>query len=189
MKKPRSRIIFLLRKNPSNTKPRETSVRFQGRRASALYKPFVLALGCAAVVLPHSEVYQALDQGIVQAICAGEVGVVERAWHEKLKYVITPGFYTNEQVILVNLNTWNRLPSNVQQLFKKIMVDVEKESGPVIKEFADKERKEMLKAGMSEIVLSDGGKFLEIAYDAGWKTIIEKSPKYGEELKKLLSKK
>lgn len=169
----------------------EKTADFRGlkTRVSPLYKPFLLALGGVPIVMPHSDVYQGLEQGIVQAICAGEIGIYERAWHEQLKFIVKPAFYTNEQIILINLNTWNKLPQDVQRMFTDMMLEVERDSGTLIMEVAAKERKDLLSAGMKEISLSDGDKFYDLAYDSGWKWVIEKCPAYGPELKKRLSKK
>jgi hypothetical protein len=64
----------------------------------------------------------------------------------------------------------------------------------IIDYYAEEEKKEMpllKQAGLQVIDLppAEREKFLKIAYEEGWKDIIEKCPKTGPELKALLTKK
>ncbi|MEW6265327.1 MAG: TRAP transporter substrate-binding protein DctP [Thermodesulfobacteriota bacterium] len=157
-------------------------------RVSPLYKPFLEALGGTPVMMAHAETYTALERGLVQGFAAGEIGVYEQGWHEHVKNIVEPKFYTNEQVILINLNSWNKLPKEMQQLLNEVMIEVEKESMQAMESLAKNERILLENAGVKGHKIEDADKYLDLAYEVGWKTVLEKDPKYGPELKKLLSK-
>ena len=173
------------------TKPKvEKMADFKGLkiRVSPLYKSFVIALGAVPVTMAHSEIYTALERGVVDGLGIGQVGIYETGYHEHLRYIIEPKFYENDQGILINLDTWNRLPEDVRKLLTAIMIKVEKESADKIRKLAEQERLALIQAGLKVITLQDAEKYLDLAYDSAWNDVLKKCPQYGPQLKKLLEK-
>lgn len=167
-----------------------TTADFKGMkiRSTPTYRDFLIALGATPVTMPHSEIYTALDRGVVDGVCTPAFGVTEKGWHEKIKYLIRPRFYQQDQTIIFNLDTWNKLPKDLQKLIDDIMVTIEKDSMEFILKRVKANRDDMIKAGLKEITLKDSDRFLEIAKEAGWASVLKKSdPKYGPQLKKLWS--
>ncbi len=92
--------------------------------------------------------------------------------------------------LLVNLQAWNKLPQKMKDLLNEASVEAEKK---VVAEFAELAKQEipiLNKEGVQTLDLppAEKEKFLKIAYDEGWKDIIQKNPQTGPELRKLLSK-
>ena len=44
------------------------------------------------------------------------------------QYIVEPAFYSNDQCILVNQATWQRLPPDLQKLLTETMIEVERDS-------------------------------------------------------------
>ena len=101
-----------------------------------------------------------------------------------------PGFYKVCHPILVNLDTWNKIPADQQ----KALVDVlkEEEHAAVARDLekVKNERGMLKKAGLEFIEFSkeDAKRYYDLAYSSGWEGQIKVSPVYGPKLRKLLTK-
>jgi TRAP-type C4-dicarboxylate transport system substrate-binding protein len=106
------------------------------------------------------------------------------------KYIVDVPFYRGPNPILVNLNTWTKLPKKFQDLLTDAAIEAEKKAVARFEELAREERPLLIKEGIQVIELppAEKEKFLKVAYDEGWKDIVEKNPQTGPELKKLLTK-
>jgi TRAP-type C4-dicarboxylate transport system substrate-binding protein len=159
-------------------------------RVSPLYLQAVKGLGGNPVVMPLGETYLALERNVVDGAGSPSVGIREYGWDKQLKYVVDPGFYTVPNPLLVNMAAWNKLPQKLKDLLRDATVEAEKKVVVEFDDLAKKERPILLKEGIQVIDLppAEKEKFLKIAYDEGWKDVIQKSPQTGPELRKLLSK-
>ena len=160
-------------------------------RVSPLYLQMVKGLGGNPVVIPPTDVYTALERKVVDGYCWPSVGIREWGWEKQTKYVVSTGFYSGPHPMVMNLKTWNGLPQKFKDVLNQAAMDAERK---IIDYYAEEEKKEMpllKQAGLQVIDLppAEKEKFLKIAYEEGWKDIIDKCPKTGPELKALLSKK
>jgi len=90
----------------------------QGRkiRGTQTYGGALAMLGASPVVLPHGEIYPALEKGVVDGAAVPLIGVLDQRWFEVAKYLLRPTFGNLAYSILINLNTWNRLTEQQRQL-------------------------------------------------------------------------
>lgn len=118
------------------------------------------------------------------------VGIRDYGVQKVTKYVVDPGFYTVPNPMLVNLKTWNSLPKKLQDILTDAAKEAEKKVKAQFEQLAKEERPILIKEGIQVITLPppEAEKYLRIAYDEGWKDVIEKAPQTGPELRKLLSK-
>jgi TRAP-type C4-dicarboxylate transport system substrate-binding protein len=173
------------------TKDRIASTKdFKDRRLriSPLYRAFALALGVVPVTLPHAEIYTALERGLVEGLGAGNVGIYEQGHHKFVRYVVEPGFYGNDQVILVNLDAWNRLSDEHKRILTEAMKQTERESAELIKRQAAEERRKLEQAGITAVTLSDADQYLRLAKEMAWQEVVKVAPENGPKLMKLLTK-
>ncbi len=187
-------IYFLGKVNPLanyhvySAVPVNSVADFKGMRirSTPTYKDLILALGAHPVTTTHGEIYTALERGVVQAVCSPAFGMLEMGWHVKVKYIIHPPFYQQDQTIIFNLDTWKKLPPDLQKLADEVMMQIEKESETFIKGRMEAAHADLMKAGLKDITLSDADKFLEFAYDAAWKDVLSKSdPTTGPQMRRL----
>jgi TRAP-type C4-dicarboxylate transport system substrate-binding protein len=160
-------------------------------RVSPMYLQVIKGLGGNPVAIPPTEVYSALERNVVDGYCWPSVGIRDWGWDKQTKYVIDPGFYQVPNPLLMNLNTWNKLPKKLQNLLTEAAAEAEKKVVALFDDLAKQERPILLKEGIQAITLPpvEGEKFLKVAYDEGWKDILGKSPQTGAKLKELLTKK
>jgi TRAP-type C4-dicarboxylate transport system substrate-binding protein len=158
-------------------------------RVSANQLQAIKALGANPIVIPPTEVYAALERHVVDGYCWPSVGIRDWGWDKATKYVIDPGFFNVPNPVLINLKTWNNLSKKLQDILNEAGVEGEKKAVAHFADLAKKERPILEKEGIEVIELSpaEKEKFLKVAYDEGWKDILEKSPQTGAKLKDLLT--
>lgn len=78
-------------------------------RGNPTYLPVIRMLGATMVTLSPSEVYAALDKGVVDGFAYLNYGVAESKLYEPAKFLLRPGFGVNITAVLVHLGTWNKL--------------------------------------------------------------------------------
>jgi TRAP-type C4-dicarboxylate transport system substrate-binding protein len=159
-------------------------------RVSPMYLQVIKGLGGNPVVIPPTEVYAALERNVVDGYCWPSVGISDWGWQKQTKYIVDPGFYQVPNPLIVNLKTWSGLPKNLQDLLTEAAVESEKKVVAHFDDLAKKERPLLLKEGIQGIDLppAEKEKFLKVAYEEGWKDILQKNPQTGPKLRELLTK-
>jgi TRAP-type C4-dicarboxylate transport system substrate-binding protein len=83
-------------------------------RGTPTYFGVIEALGGEPVVLPGSEIYSALQTGIVDGAGWPAAGMVSMKHFEVANYRLRPTFGTATQPVFINLDVWNTLDSETQ---------------------------------------------------------------------------
>ncbi|MCX8021370.1 MAG: TRAP transporter substrate-binding protein DctP [Syntrophorhabdaceae bacterium] len=159
-------------------------------RVSPLYLQAVKGWGGNPVVMPLSDVYIALERNVVDGYCMPSVGIRDYGVHKQTKYMVDPGFYTVPNPLMINMKVWGKLPKKLQDVLTEAAIEAEKKITAIYQEMEKQERPILIKEGIQIITLppAEAEKYLRIAYDEGWKDVIQKNPQTGPELKKYLSK-
>jgi len=161
-------------------------------RAAAYAIEFMKALGIAPVSLKFGEIYTALDRGMVDGFSWAWSGVVDRGWSAVCKYVIGPSFFDSGGTshILMNLDSWKQLPDHLQKLLTNLAAEHERKWTPFYEKYHDQQLTAMMNAGMQHLKFSsaDSKRYIDLAYDVTWKSIIKKRPDTAAKLKELSSK-
>ena len=83
-------------------------------RGTPTYFGVISALGAEPVVLPGSEIYSALQTGIVDGAGWPAAGMVSMRHYEVASYRLRPTFGAATQPVFVNLDAWDRLDADAQ---------------------------------------------------------------------------
>ena len=88
------------------------------RSPAGLTAEVLKRVGCSVVILPGSEVYGALEKGIIDATDWGTPNLnYKTGLHKVAKYFIYPGFHSNSVTTFeVNLDEWNKLPTDIKEI-------------------------------------------------------------------------
>ncbi len=140
-------------------------------RVSPLTRHFIEALGGEPITMPGGDIYLALERGVVDGfIWPFFTAFTEMGWHEVIKYVIDIPVYRGIYGAFMNLDSWNRLPDDMQDL----LLDVHKDTqsywiGFIAAEEAKQERITK-KAGVEFITFSaaENQQFQQLSKDALW---------------------
>lgn len=180
-----SQFVFAFKK-PVN------SPDFSGLKIRGL--PFSLNLikqmGGSPIIVAPPELYSALEKGVVDGYGWPQVGHIERKFHEIVKHQIDHSYYKVGVRLLMNLDTWNKLPPHLQKLVAEIMPKVEEIAVARHADFVKKEREELEKQGVKFIKWSPEAakKFYELAAQAGRDEALRVAPENAPKLIKMITK-
>jgi TRAP-type transport system periplasmic protein len=153
--------------------------------------PFMKKIGGAPNIIPQSDYYTSLERGVVNGICDPLQNEMTLQLYEVCKYVVDPPFYRSAVVFIVNLNSWNALPKDLQtmitstsgEIIKEYMVDFDQETAKARQTATDK--------GMKFTKFSDADQqwFLKNLYDAAWDDNARRYPDNVAKLRPMVTKK
>lgn len=88
-------------------------------RGTPTYHGVIRALGAEPVVLPGSQIYSALQKGVVDGAGWPAAGMVSMKHYEVAHYRLRPTFGVATQPVFVNLGTWKKLSEAEQAALLK----------------------------------------------------------------------
>jgi len=139
-------------------------------RTAALYVPHLKSLGAVPINMAPSEMYTALERGVVDGLGWGRVGIMNFALQEVTKFVVDHPVYTSNTPILINLKSWNRLPADVQGKIDQIGAQLETDVEEMLAAAYLVEDVKLKEAGLEFIRFDKKGEemFNRLAYESGW---------------------
>lgn len=133
-------------------------------------------LGASGVSMPFGEVYMALQTGVIDGTITGIDVAVDRKFFEVAKYVTKQNMIFGVFVLLMNKETWNSLPPDLQKLIEKTAQDVN---------VAEMERRYNEEKTLVSTYEKRGGEFYSVSKEEfdKWRQLIRPaSEKYVQEL-------
>lgn len=144
---------------------------------SAMYVNTVESFGASATVMSSSELYSALQQGVVEAYENDPATAVARNLHEVLKYYSTTNHIASLNLLLVNKSNLEELPEEYRNIVKDVfadacaqqledrviennkLIDTMAESGMVVTDLTDEQRQEFVDSvkPMKEEYIAENG--------------------------------
>lgn len=157
-------------------------------RVSPVYTPFFKSLGATVQRSNIAQIYTYMENGTVQGYGWPAIGWVP-PWIKVTKYRVEPGFYIAALQLLVNLKKWNSLTKAQQAVLQKVALQHERANEDHTARLA-KAKAWMASKGMKTIKFTgeDAKKWTKAAKDTGWAQLIERSPKHGPVLQRLMRK-
>ncbi len=163
-------------------KPLRTLADFKGLKLRApvgMGQDIFARLGAAPVNLPGSEVYTALERGVVDASDWGTLSMNEELGYHKLaKYPSYPGFHSMPMGdVAVNMKRWNALPEDLKLIVEVAARDFSREMVELNGLEDIRVAREAKKRGIEPIDLSpqERRKFRELARQI-WSQYAGRSP-------------
>ncbi len=139
-------------------------------RSGSIYDSFIKALGGVSVTIAGNEAYSALQTGIVDGAGWQPETVDSTKAYEVIKYWIDIPFYKTAMSSLINADSFNALPKNLQDILTSTVTEVDNKAcvehldsnNAYVKKFAD--------LGMKSITFSadDTAWYTKQAYDSAW---------------------
>jgi len=110
-----SNNAVLLSKFPVN---KVSDLKGKKLRATGLYAEVMNQAGAAATYFPWGEIYGSLEKGVIDGVIAGPLSSqADSGFHEPAKYLLdTPITPVDAWSLHVNMDTWKKLPADLQQL-------------------------------------------------------------------------
>lgn len=146
--------------------------------------------GAAPVNLQLTDYYTAMERNTVDGVSGSTLtNWVNSGCQAVTKYLALPGYLQSSVFIAMNLNTWKKLPPDLQQAITEAMVYSERISGQAWTEDKAKSMQKLKDAKVEVYSFSpDVAKWLvDTAYTASWEYQQKRFPEVTPKLKSLLS--
>lgn len=161
----------------------------EGRRlrGSPTYTNVTKGLGGTPVLISSSDVYSAMDRGVIDGAAWGLNGVNDMGWQEVAGYYSKPTFGQTYNFVLMNLNAFDSLTPQQQQVLLDEGRRLETEIIPVLDELAIEEWNVLDEAGMqaTEFAPEDADRLDTLVTDGIWQLGIDKTPDAVNAMRKL----
>ena len=147
-------------------------------RSTALYHPFMKAMGARPINISPGDIYTSLQRGLVKGLAWPEGNIYRYGWYEFVKYRIGPGFWRTSSTLVINLDVWNKLTQKERDAMEAAGVKYEQDSVEYYRKIAAADTASMEKAGVKLITLEGkaGQAFTNTVYGATWDAAKEKIP-------------
>jgi TRAP-type C4-dicarboxylate transport system substrate-binding protein len=169
-------------------KPSDLSY-FKGKkiRSIPLYDPILEALGATPVTTSPAEAYTAMERGVVDGLGWPDIGLLDFKFYEQAKFVMLPDFYQLRTVTLINPNSFNGLPEELQGVLTEASASADSIGAKWAKGKRDAEHAEMEAAGVEFVSLSDaeGAQFRALTEEKLWNKVTSIAPDDAAHLKPL----
>ncbi|MBM3505855.1 MAG: ABC transporter substrate-binding protein [Alphaproteobacteria bacterium] len=180
-------VPFYLYTNKPIDKPDLTGLKM---RVTPIYQAFFAAMGATTVTTAPGEVYTALERGTVDGY-GFNPSIVEFGWQAVTKFRLDIPFYEADLYVLVNLDTWKKLTPGQKGVIEKHARWAEESAASEEPASVRSDLDKQAAAGIKAITFTPENrkKFLDLAYEEGWKGAIKANPEHGPKLRDLLTKK
>jgi len=96
-------------------------------RTMAANAPAIEALGAVPIVMPFSDIYQAMERGVIDGFLMTTEDWVKNSWQEVTKYMLNIRFLNGPQTgILVNMDVWESLSEQEKNWLQAPLIENEK---------------------------------------------------------------
>lgn len=137
-------------------------------RGTPVYHPLIEALGGAPVVVPASEIYPALERGVVDGAAWPLVGPYGFRWFEVSDYMMRPAFGRVGYPVFVTLDLWNSLSEDLRNRLAQAAADYEISVGATFDAMVKTEEAALLSEGMEVADLDEARvQTLDVAWTEG----------------------
>jgi TRAP-type transport system periplasmic protein len=156
-------------------------------RCGANALSMIKSIGFIPVVTPSEEAYTAVERGVVDGLMTPPSTFIAQGFQNVTKYIINHPIEEYNQGLLINLNSWNKLPDNLKKLIQDAVIDTEPKMVDHFKAEMTTLTAKTLAAGIKEIKLppDDAKMFIERAKEGDWARLKELNPQLYDQAKKL----
>ena len=139
-------------------------------RDNPIYHAFFEALNATTSSMPSTEVYAALEKGVVDASAWTQIGILDLKWDKFLKYRVDPAFYNTDLGVIFNRDSWNDLSPESQKLIQDVVIEWEQKSYDARQADVKSDAEKLSAGGMEFVAMSDeaAAKYLALADEAAW---------------------
>lgn len=150
-------------------------------RDNPIYGAFFRALNASTHSLSATQVYAALEKGVVNASAWATIGLPALKWDKFLRHAVEPDFYQTDIGWIVNLDSWNKLPAEARKLMQEEVIAQEVEAHAALQKLEREEKAQLQKAGMTFHAAPNPAGYLKVAVDSAYERIVARLEKKGRD--------
>ena len=167
-------------KNPpkfgSNGLPDFSGVKL---RDNPIYGAFFRAMNASTHNLPATQVYAALEKGVVDAAAWATYGLRGLKWDKFLRHAVVPDFYSTDIGWIMNLEKWNGLSSKAKDIIQSTVKEYEVINKNMLQNLHKEEKAALTKGGMKFYQVPNPQKYLKLAVDSAYERMMGRLKKAG----------
>ena len=157
---------------------KKTGFDFEGTkmRSTNIYNPFLIAMRATPVNMSMTDLYTALERGVVKGFVWPEGGIAKFGWAKFVKYRVEVPFFRSSTLALINRDKYKALSNKARTQIDAAGLYYENNSGGILRKKADADNTKLFASGVKKLRLEEpyGAALVKTIYDAGW----EKMKKY-----------
>ena len=143
-------------KQMASNKPLRTPADFRGQKlriqSSKVLDATTRALGATPQIMAFSEVYQALQTGVVDGAENTPSNVYTQKWHEVQKYLTLSDHGVVEYAVIVNKKFWDGLPADIRATLDGAMKDATKFNNEIAQQQNEEAVEKMKASGKIQFI-------------------------------------
>jgi TRAP-type transport system periplasmic protein len=148
-------------------------------RDNPIYGAFFRALKATTHSMKSSEVYPALEKGVVNASAWATIGLKGLKWDKFLRHGIEPEFFQTDIGWIMNLDKWKSLDASTQKILQDTVIAHEGYARAKLQSMATEERATLKAEGMVFHSVPNADGYLKLAVDSGYNRMTERLEKAG----------
>ena len=148
-------------------------------RDNPIYGAFFRAMNASTHPLPSTDVYSALEKGVVDASAWATIGLKGLKWDKFLRHAVEPEFYHTDIGWFMNLERWNSLDAGVRTLIQDRVIANEEAARQVLLAEAKAERATLAGEGMEFHTVPAGDVYSKLAVDSAYARMVERLEEAG----------
>ncbi len=145
-------------------------------RSTPAYREWFERLGGNNVMLQTSEMFTAMERGIVRGVGWPAISFTDIGVHKFLKYRVAPPVWQLDLVIMMNASKWDTLPDDAKSIIALAAAEHEKATEADFLAIAEKEKKLLEDAGMQMINVTNPELHRKVAHDLVWERLEKRDP-------------
>lgn len=146
-------------------------------RDNPIYGAFFRAMDATTHPLPATQVYSALEKGVVNAAAWATIGLKGMKWDKFLRHAVEPEFYHTDMGWFMNLKKWTSLDAGLQKLIQDMVIANELAVRKVLLEEAKKERATLANEGMKFHAVPAAAVYSKLAIDSAYARMVDRLKK------------
>lgn len=151
-------------------------------RDNPIYGAFFKAMGASTHPMPSTQVYSALEKGVINASAWTTIGLMALKWDKFLRHAVRPEFYTTDIGLVANNRKWNNLPGKAREIIQTNVLAWEAGSRALRMAEAKKELGQLADKGMTFHDVPKPKAFLKLAVDSAYQRMEERLKKMNRPL-------
>ena len=152
-------------------------------RTSGLYDAFLKEMGAVPTRIPFPEIYSSLEKGVIDGAAYFGDGAYRGSWYDIVDYGVAQSLGESGGTgMLINLQTWNKIPSDIQDLMNDIYREMADANYDAATAAGDEEVRLLEAEGLEFIELppTEAKRWTDAWYEAGAAAFVDTNDKFGE---------
>jgi TRAP-type transport system periplasmic protein len=146
-------------------------------RDNPIYGAFFRALKATTHSMKSTEVYPALEKGVVNASAWATIGLKGLKWDKFLRHAVEPEFYQTDIGWIMNLDKWQALSAAERKMLQDTVIEHETYAHNKLQGLAAAERKTLAAEGMEFHDAPNGEAYLKLAIDSAYERMMARLKK------------